>query len=396
MPSFVFGVDSIGASGGLVVLGWSSLAISCVSKTPNCVHCKIEECNGMIWNVFFVYEPPAFEDRLEFWSNFLLNIHLFSNCLLLGDFNQLELLEDKLGGTLIIRGSDDFANWKLQHNLLDVPFSGPRFTWTNKRLTQGLILERLDRGYMSNDWFFNFPESRIINQPLVASDHAAIIFDNDAISRIAKRPYQVENWCLDFHDIRTIIKEEWRRPITESPMYCLTRKLPDGLSSTNITLAQRYLNHVEEAITTAALNVTYWKQRMKETWVATGDLPTSLLYSRVKMRQRRNQVLTLKDDSGTWIENRQQVRDLVVDSMTKILCPHQRTYSVAHTDAILRELHIPTMTDKQVAVLTKPLSPDEVRRAMFSLNGDKVRGRMVSQRPSFRSIGIQWEIQLHW
>ncbi|XP_021771320.1 uncharacterized protein LOC110735437 [Chenopodium quinoa] len=358
-PSFVTGIDAEGQSGGLVVLGWGGLAISCVSKTPNFVHC---------------------------------------------DFNQLELLEDKLGGTSSIRGSDVFSNWKLQNHLLDVPFSEPRYTWTNKRLTQGLILERLDMGYMSNDWFYNFPASRIINQPLVASDHAAIVFDNDAFTRIAKRPYQVENWCLHFQDIRTIIEEKWKKPIAGSPMYYLTRKLValrgrlrhwclkntklwgvnwkvltselelDSLAATNIPLAHSYLNHVEEALTTAALNVTYWKQRMEETWEATGDIPTSLLYSRVKMRQCGNQVLTLKDDSGTWIEDRQQVRDLVVDSMTKVLCPQQGTNSAAHTDALLRELDIPTMSDRQVAILTRPFSADEILRAMFSLNGDKCPG----------------------
>lgn len=57
-------------------------------------------------------------------------LHDFPMC---GDFNQLEWFEDKLGGAPIIRGWEVFMDWRLDTNLLDVPFYGPRFTWSNKK-----------------------------------------------------------------------------------------------------------------------------------------------------------------------------------------------------------------------------------------------------------------------
>lgn len=59
--------------------------------------------------------------------------------------NQLDQHQEKLGGSRLIRGLDDIKNWKHTLLLTDVPFFGPRFTWTNGREGQDLIMERLDR-----------------------------------------------------------------------------------------------------------------------------------------------------------------------------------------------------------------------------------------------------------
>lgn len=101
----------------------------------------------------------------------------FPKCLVLGYFNQLELYSDKIGGSPSIRGWENFMHWRLASNLFEVPFSGPPFTWSNKQEGPNLILERLDRAYMSVDWFTEFPNSRLLNQPILVSDHAAIVFE---------------------------------------------------------------------------------------------------------------------------------------------------------------------------------------------------------------------------
>lgn len=88
-----------------------------------------------------------------------------------------------------------------------------------------LILERLDRAYMSQDWFMDLPDSRVLHQPIFLSDHAAIILDCTPISVDRFRPYQLENWCLSVADIRVMVDNSWSLNICGSPMFSLSRKL---------------------------------------------------------------------------------------------------------------------------------------------------------------------------
>ena len=39
-------------------------------------------------------------------------------------------------------------------------FSGPRYTWSNKRELNNLILERIDRFFMNLDWCLLFPDAK--------------------------------------------------------------------------------------------------------------------------------------------------------------------------------------------------------------------------------------------
>lgn len=67
-----------------------------------------------------------------------------------------------------------YIAWKQTLNLQDVPFHGPRFTWSNVRERNYLILEHLDRAYVSLDWLEKFPNTSVRNLPLTVSDHTPI------------------------------------------------------------------------------------------------------------------------------------------------------------------------------------------------------------------------------
>lgn len=154
-----------------------------------------------------MYGSPTIEDRAGIWNQILFFLHLYPTCLMIGDINQVEIFSDKLGVSSTIRGWEEFMDWRLASNLVEVPFSGPPFTWTNKRDVPDLIMERLDRAYMSTDWFLQFPVSRIVNQRILVSDHAVIVFETSPFDFIKNRPYQIENWCLSFSEVVFIVEE---------------------------------------------------------------------------------------------------------------------------------------------------------------------------------------------
>lgn len=73
------------------------------------------------------------------------------------------------------------------------------------KVESDLILERLDKGYVTLEWFEEFPNGRIIHEPILVSDHAAILYDSDPTTIRSTRPYQLELWCLGFSEVKNII-----------------------------------------------------------------------------------------------------------------------------------------------------------------------------------------------
>ena len=69
---------------------------------------------------------------------------------IVGDFNETLTAEDKFGGRVVgVNSSLCFKECLDNCNMIDIGFSGPRFTRTNKREVQALIQVRLDRFFVN-------------------------------------------------------------------------------------------------------------------------------------------------------------------------------------------------------------------------------------------------------
>ncbi|XP_074293210.1 uncharacterized protein LOC141620170 [Silene latifolia] len=171
LPHFC-GIDSVGHSGGLLLCWDDSVVLSPISINPHFILCTLSlvanpVCTKKDMYVMFIYGEPSFELRLPLWNTITELISGLSPFLIIGDFNQVELHSDKLGGFNVIRGQQDFTSWRLDNSLLVVPFFGPPFTWFNNRSDDQLIMERLDRAYTNNDWLHLFPVVSVMHLPIL-------------------------------------------------------------------------------------------------------------------------------------------------------------------------------------------------------------------------------------
>lgn len=57
-------------------------------------------------------------------------------------------------------------------------------------------MERLDRGYASQDWMVDFPQTHITNLAILQTDHAPIILNFSSEDYKTRHPYQIETWTL--------------------------------------------------------------------------------------------------------------------------------------------------------------------------------------------------------
>ncbi|CAN1135893.1 hypothetical protein LINPERHAP2_LOCUS9138, partial [Linum perenne] len=92
-----------------------------------------------------------------------------------GDFNCVLNRSEKEGDlSPNPKAIADFHAFILDLQLIDVGFSGPTFTWSNKQhISQKVISSRLDRFLISSQWLDAWPEMAVTHITTSSPDHLA-------------------------------------------------------------------------------------------------------------------------------------------------------------------------------------------------------------------------------
>ncbi|KAJ7971829.1 Endonuclease/exonuclease/phosphatase [Quillaja saponaria] len=188
-------VDSHGFSGGIWLLWHSQIVqLQVLSSFDQVINVLISDTTGFDWVLSAVYAKPSLAGRHVLW-NFLNGCGFCAShpWLLLGDFNDIVSAEESFN-PLIVNRSNHFLSWINRNYLINLGFSGPKFTWTNGRKGIALIKERLDRGICNSDWRVHFKEGFIQHLPRTRSDHYPVLLN---VSRIApfdafNKPFRFE------------------------------------------------------------------------------------------------------------------------------------------------------------------------------------------------------------
>ncbi|XP_021728369.1 uncharacterized protein LOC110695446 [Chenopodium quinoa] len=378
-----YGIDAMGLSGGMFICWFSPVGLKPVFSSQNVYLCKLVQGDEIKY-VMFVYGSPHVSDRLD------------------GDFNQVEYVSDKLGGNHNISGQMDFINWRLGLDLMDVPFSGPHYTWTNNRKDSDPIFERLDRAYGSPNWFIDYPDTKLTHQPILFSGHAAVILTDAADPGYVKSPYRIENWCLSAPAMQDIIHSVFSLFFPGSPMFVLSRKLSVprdrllawcvshkkawGINWKQIifevqqasqSLNSRmdrclFLSIKNERVEQAHVAYIFWQQRAKVKWDSLGDSHSRLLFSSVQSRKRKNRIFGLRDSAGCWHSDQDQIASITLDF-------YKDLYSVSdcsssHDSEWWDSLQLPSLSTVQQAFLMRPFTSEDIKNAIFSIDDSKSPG----------------------
>uniref|UniRef100_A0A803LM21 Endonuclease/exonuclease/phosphatase domain-containing protein n=1 Tax=Chenopodium quinoa TaxID=63459 RepID=A0A803LM21_CHEQI len=311
------GVDLEGLSGGLFLFWFSPILVEPLLVSPQVKLCKIVE------NLVIKHVPVMqVADRFTVWSDISDIIASYMNFLLIGDFNQVDSVPDKVGGNPDIQGRYDFIQWRLDMGLIDIPFSGPAFTWTNGRTMADPTFERLDKAYATSLWLHDRLATSVQHQPILFSNHAAIILCDSLPAGRCKRPYWIENWCLHGSEVADMVQSIFMTYIPGSHMFSLSKKLCFFdiaywlgvflIRSCGVLIRKRWWLRMEK-IAEARDAFLFWKQRAKVKWDAFGEEHTRLLFSVVQARKRRNTITGLQDNAGAWVMDVGSIRTLALD-----------------------------------------------------------------------------------
>ncbi|CAN1820416.1 hypothetical protein LINPERHAP1_LOCUS29088 [Linum perenne] len=93
----------------------------------------------------------------------------------MGDFNALIDGSEKEGGLpLRNESTEPFKDFISANELMDLGFTGQRYTWTNFHVGNGNIKERLDKSLCTQSWRRKFDTAYLFHEPMIESDHCLL------------------------------------------------------------------------------------------------------------------------------------------------------------------------------------------------------------------------------
>ncbi|KAM6583826.1 hypothetical protein CsatB_010828 [Cannabis sativa] len=362
----------------------------------NHIDMKVAALDGSWWRLTGVYGEPIRNQREQTWT--LLKT-LKSNSTLpwcvIGDLNNVLSQEDKKGGR-------PYPQWLLQGfqvcldecGLEDLELLGYPFTWERGRGTRDWIEVCLDRALVTNSWRTLFPEACLSNLEASTSDHCPIFLEPTVrVSFRTPRRFRFENaWlsepmcyqlvqdCWDTQSHESIsgkiskcaeVLARWGKEVTgdfkarikhcKTTMSILKPKM-DAESVKQYDEARNRLFEVLEQ------RETFWKQRAKQFWLKGGDKNSKYFHKTASSRKQHNTILQLKDDHGTWVDWNNGLANMINAYYTSLFATaNTRCQEVIDSVSAM----VSTQANEE---LSKPVSEEEVRKAIFQMHPDKSPG----------------------
>lgn len=212
-----------------------------------------------------------------------------------------------------------------ESGLIDLEFKGINYTWTNKRLKEDNIRERIDKAFANTDWRLKFPLALVFHEPIVGSDHAPLILNCCVPLKKVKRIFKFESMWTTSPKCRDVICSSWSYSGPRSFMFSWNKKLKNCRSalktwskgefgnnktrlaklksqlldlqlakptSENIQAHKFIINEMELAYTREAM---YLHQRSRVNWLNYGDINSSFFHATLVQKRQHNQIIRLKE-----------------------------------------------------------------------------------------------------
>ena len=179
-------VDTIGYAGGLWLM-WNAnkVEVTHLAKTEQEIHVTIKvRASNLVWLFSAIYASPRLAKRTILWNNLMHTAELHSMpWVIVENFNEPLSSADKLGGREVSISRSLLLKKCLDKcNMVDLGYSGSRFTWTNWRDTHVLIQERINRFFVNTNWCSLYPEAKVTHLTRCHFDHNPILLETNPTS----------------------------------------------------------------------------------------------------------------------------------------------------------------------------------------------------------------------
>lgn len=323
--------------------------------------------------------------------------HQLPTCLV-GDFNAIIAQSDKYGGSQTLSGnSRSFRSWIDGNGLIDLGFSGPAYTWSNKQPGRANVSQRLDRAFSNLAWTIKYPACAVFNIPRFCSDHSPVLVRMQPMRKKVRPNFRCENWWAlkpGFKQVcqraSTVQTQSWREVSTsfrkevrnwegnnkspdtmlhevEKRMADLESKPPDLINPAE----ENELQKEHERI--LMMREFFWHQRARVNWAVHGDRNSKFFHATAVTRKRKNTVRCLQGANGEWITSDKEIRRAFLTHFRSIYKgAAYRPIAGTIPSQVLGLL--PKIPQSAHEFLISDPTQQEIKAALFALGANKAPG----------------------
>ncbi|XP_023642406.1 uncharacterized protein LOC111831641 [Capsella rubella] len=325
-------VDPDGFSGGLALLYSKDYPVKFLLLDDRII--DIETIiNGNRVFMTFIYGDPVVANREYVWERLnRIGITRSEAWFIIGDFNEITGNHEKRGGKKRSEASFlPFRNMIHACGLIDFPFQGNHFSWIGQR-TNGQIRCRLDRAMGNEEWHHIFSHTNVEYLKMWGSDHRPLLAIIQDRPKKYFRRFMFDKRWVDKPGFREVVSEGWSASNPQDNTHFMGR----------IQNCRRLISH--------------WRKSSKS-----------------------NSELLIKDlqDKIDEANNDDNVSASSILDLKWRLCEAYREEE-AYWQQKSREtwlLEVPVLVTPSMNVsLTREITEEEVKRALFSLHPTKTPG----------------------
>eukprot|EP00253_Pinus_taeda_P023598 PITA_23598 len=327
-------ISATGASGGIGTI-WNKNKWELINQNSHSwwvrtdIQNKASKEEYIIYNI---YAPNHYRDKASCWDSITTDLQSVQgrNIFLGGDLNLIRNADEKLGGNFYTDPSrDSLENIIQTHNLVDIPPQNGKYTWSNKRIGNNNIKERLDRILVQEGIVASFPiiKSKIIQGS--ASDHKPEQWAKEVVgsphyiweTKLKSLITAIKQWARDYtaeeNKKRTDLHkqlEQWNQE-KESTQYT-----EEDQSKENKMYKELYRQNGSEE--------EEQRQKSRCLWLRAGDKNTSFFHNSLKLRRTGNQIEKIMAE-GKDISDQEEIKEAAYRHFKSLLSADSQTHDNA-------------------------------------------------------------------
>ncbi|XP_074299595.1 uncharacterized protein LOC141630729 [Silene latifolia] len=348
-------------SNGRILLLWnlSTVVVTPLYVHPQFIHCEVfHNATCQVFHITFVYASNDARERDGLWSHLINLKPLVNKWLILGDFNVIRDISEKIGGTLPdLADIMDFNSCLYQCEVEDLTSSGCAFSWNNKHLPES----RKSRFSFLNSW-------------LAHSDYDNIVHEAWNVPVYGSSTYKLFARLKNVRKSLRLLHKEYFTSISikvqglkQDLKNCQLAMQADTFSSELISKEKELLSlyckfkHIERTIV---------QQQAKVQNLIHDDCSSKYFYAKIQERTHQQIIGQIKDRHGADRVGLDSVAEGFVDYYKSLL---GASSPVSPLDNGFIQMS-PTVPSDAADALILPITKEEIKVALFTIGFDKSPG----------------------
>ncbi|KAB2625745.1 hypothetical protein D8674_017405 [Pyrus ussuriensis x Pyrus communis] len=201
-----FDVSLIGNSGGLSLWWEDNLEVNIIFSSKHIIDAVMRIKGQTHWSrITGVYGTSYRVEKNLFWD-WMVNHFTPTDIPWIcgGDFNEFLWDHEKSGGVEVLYNRPRFLEEFLSSSqLLDLGFHGPAFTWRGLRKGDW-VEERLDRVLANEKWQQLWPNSHVMHETVLASDHCPIVLISNIEGQKGRKMFRFEAYWVSEEECKNL------------------------------------------------------------------------------------------------------------------------------------------------------------------------------------------------